>query len=161
MAQGTISDDFISLHMYSVYRALTEVVGEENAWKVVWRTGEIAFEEIAKRTGLDKKERDPKKVVRTMGQFFEQSGYIERLEGSIVDGGKGFQIDLINTNPAIRGVGVQLKAENCVPHRWGTVSIRAALADRCGLLMSERPKKVESIGPGSTRTHWSLEPKKS
>ena len=51
MPQKPIDPTFFDLEIYAIYRAIWENWGDE-AWKVVWRAGEVLFDEIQERLNL-------------------------------------------------------------------------------------------------------------
>jgi hypothetical protein len=52
MHETPIDPAFFDLEIYAIYRAIWENWGDE-AWKVVWRAGEVLFDEVHQRLELD------------------------------------------------------------------------------------------------------------
>jgi hypothetical protein len=52
MYDKPIDPHFFDLEIYAIYRAIWENWGDE-AWKVVWRAGEVLFDEIKTERDLD------------------------------------------------------------------------------------------------------------
>jgi hypothetical protein len=52
MDERVIDPGFFDLEIYAIYRAIWENWGDD-AWKVVWRAGEVLFDEVHSELDLD------------------------------------------------------------------------------------------------------------
>ena len=52
MSDRPIDPTFFDLEIYAIDRAIWENWGDE-AWKVVWRAGEVLFDEVQEQLDLD------------------------------------------------------------------------------------------------------------
>ncbi|MFH0848930.1 MAG: hypothetical protein V1857_05460, partial [archaeon] len=68
---------FFDLGIYCIYKAATELFGNESAWRLVWRSGEVMFEEICREKALPIT--DPIEVMERIARYLEEVGYSERL----------------------------------------------------------------------------------
>ncbi|MFB0546457.1 MAG: hypothetical protein ACETWB_06055 [Anaerolineae bacterium] len=133
-----ITRDFFDLEIYAIYRAIWELWGEE-AWKVVWRSGEIVFDEIEKELGLEG-EAWPE-VLQGLGAYLREEGYVEDIAVRQT-GEQEFEYEMLN--PAILPGAERLIAEGAVPAHISTTLMFAALKKRFGL-------KAEMIGDPDLR----------
>lgn len=75
---GKIEPDFFDLEIYAIYKAAFELLGDET-WKVVWRAGEIAFEELRRRFGW-RVEGDPFPILEDLADYLQKAGYVEHIK---------------------------------------------------------------------------------
>ncbi|MFQ5711152.1 MAG: hypothetical protein ACE5GD_05140 [Candidatus Geothermarchaeales archaeon] len=73
----SVSRDFFNLVTYGLFQALAQLYGKEG-WKVPPAFGEIAFKELKKRLKLEGLK--PIQVLNTLARYFEQAGYIDKIE---------------------------------------------------------------------------------
>ncbi len=133
-----ITHDFFDLEIYAIYRAIWELWGEE-AWKVVWRSGEIVFDEIEKELGLEGAAWP--EVLQGLGAYLREEGYVEDIAVRQT-GEQEFEYEMLN--PAILPGAERLIAEGAVPAHISTTLMFAALKKRFGL-------KAEMIGDPDLR----------
>ena len=76
-----VSVEFLNQELYAIYKALDQLIGER-AWDVVWRSGEVLFDDLEK--GLDITEMEPLAVMKKIGAWFERSGYVDKIEFRMV-----------------------------------------------------------------------------
>ncbi len=62
----------------AIYRALIEEVGEDS-WDILWRSGELLFEELREEVGIEKG-MEINKAVQLLGDYLRRLGMIERME---------------------------------------------------------------------------------
>ncbi len=133
-----ITHDFFDLEIYAIYRAIWELWGEE-AWKVVWRSGEIVFDEIEKELRLEGAAWP--EVLQGLGAYLREEGYVEDIAVRQT-GEQEFEYEMLN--PAILPGAERLIAEGAVPAHISTTLMFAALKKRFGL-------KAEMIGDPDLR----------
>ncbi|MGB9724657.1 MAG: citryl-CoA lyase [Chloroflexia bacterium] len=124
---------FFDRELYAVYRAVGENWGQE-AWKVVWRAGEILFDEIEGDLKLETA--SPVEAVQEMARYLVKVGY---LAGAVVRPVAADELEYEMIGPAILSGAERLVAEGGVPAHISTALIFAGLRKRFGL-------KVELIG---------------
>lgn len=117
-----IATDFFDLELYAIYKAISEQVGRE-AWKIVWRSGEIMFDELNSTLDL-KGEKDVFSALRRIADYLERAGYIEKINFHKI------AEDLIEYemfNPSIGPGASRLIKEGAVPPHLSTSLLFAAL----------------------------------
>src|SRR4051794_8438227 len=85
--------DFINKEVYAIYKAITEVSGEDG-WKIMWRTGELMFEQIEPQLTFTSDE--PVEVMRTVGAYLRDAGYFENIEIELLPQGV-LEYQMVNT----------------------------------------------------------------
>ena len=144
--------DFVNAEVYAIYKAITEVCGEEG-WKIMWRSGELMFEQIEPR--LEFPSREPLDVMRTVGDYLKRSGYFEEIELELLPGGV-LEYQMINT--ATRPAAQRLIEENAILPHWSTVVMVAALRKLCGVeaKMEAHDHKPEIVSRSHSKERWIL-----
>ena len=147
-----ITRSFFDLEIYAIYRAIWEFWGDD-AWKVVWRSGEVALAEIAKSVDLT----GPwPAALEKLAAYLCQAGYADDI---LVRQIAANELEYEMLNPAILPGAKRLIAEGAVPAHISTTLMFALLA-RLGL-------KAEMIGPPDLRPdgrgieRWRLSPSKT
>ncbi len=113
---------FFDLELYCIYRAATELFGNEQAWRLVWRSGEVMFDEIHREKILQIT--DPIDLLKRIAAYLEEAGYSEKL--SI----RKFADDSIEyemLRPVIGPGAQRLISEDAVPAHISTAVLFAAL----------------------------------
>jgi len=128
-----LKPSFMDLVIYSVYKAVNEILGEDT-WRVVWRSGEILLE------GLDnvlriKDEKDLYNALEKIFRWLIDMGYIEHGEIKRLSEN---EIEYVMSTPIIGSGAEKLIEEGMVPPHIST-SLLFALLKRFGL-------KAEMIG---------------
>lgn len=147
----TVDARFFDRELYAVYRAIGENWGEE-AWKVVWRAGEILFDEIEGELKLAST--SPLAAVQEMARYLVAVGY---LADAAVRQVAPDELEYEMVGPAILAGAERLVAEGSVPAHISTALIFAGLKKRFGL-------KVELVGQpaftadGRAVERWKLTP---
>lgn len=150
-ASRNIDARFFDRELYAVYRAIGENWGRE-AWKVVWRAGEILFDEIEGELKLDMA--SPLAAVQEMARYLVSAGY---LADATVRQVASDELEYEMLGPAILPGAERLIAEGNVPPHISTALIFAGLRKRFGL-------KVELLGQpvftadGRAVERWKLLP---
>ena len=148
----TLDADFINVEIYAIYKAITEVCGEDG-WKIMWRSGELAFEQIEPQ--LHFASREPLAVMRTIGDYFVRVGYLEAIELELKPGGL-LEYQMLGT--ATRESAARLIAENAILPHWSTVIMVAALRKLCGVeaRMEAHDHKPELVNQRQSKERWIL-----
>lgn len=151
-AKRALDAEFINAEIYAIYKAITEVVGDEG-WKIMWRSGELMFEQIEPRLRFTS--REPLAVMRTVGDYLKQSGYFEDIEMELLPGGV-LEYQMINT--ATRPSAARLVEENAILPHWSTVVMVAALRKICGVeaKMEAHDHKPELVSQSHSKERWIL-----
>jgi hypothetical protein len=147
-----LSADFINVEIYAIYKAITEVCGDDG-WKIMWRSGELAFEQIEPQ--LEFPSDQPLDVMRTVADYLARVGYFEAIELELLPGGV-LEYQMINT--ATRDSARRLIEENAILPHWSTVIMVAALRKRCGVeaKMEAHDHKPELINERQSKERWIL-----
>jgi|Deesub1362B_J571_1020462.scaffolds.fasta_scaffold00673_8 hypothetical protein len=139
-----INKDFFNLEIYSIYRAIGELWNKE-AWRVVWRAGEILFLELNKKLKLRGKPIE--EVLKSLANYLENIGYVDKIEVSFI---KKDEIEYKMKNPSIEEVAFRLIKEGFAPPHISTALLIAALDKLFGL-------KIEIIGNPVQKNDWVIE----
>jgi hypothetical protein len=144
--------DFINAEIYAIYKAITEVCGEDG-WKIMWRSGELAFDQIEPQ--LQFPSREPLDVMRTVGDYLARVGYFEGIDLELLPGGV-LEYQMFNT--ATRASAARLIAENAILPHWSTVIMVAALRKLCGIeaKMEAHDHKPELVSHRQSKERWIL-----
>ena len=139
-----IKKDFFDLEMYSIYRAIGEIWGEES-WKVVWRAGEILFSELVDKLNL--KGKSLEEVLKSLADYLQDVGYIEEIEVFFI---KEDEVEYKMKNPSIEWAAFRLIEEGFAPPHISTALLMAALDKLFGL-------KADMVGNPIQRNGWVIE----
>jgi hypothetical protein len=149
--QRPIDPNFFDLEIYAIYRAIWENWGDE-AWKVVWRAGEVLFDEI--QEGLDLDTDSPLKAMQGLATYLVDVGYFADMK---VRQTAEDELEYEMVAPAILPGAERIIAEGGVPAHISTAVMFAGLKKLFGL-------KVEMIGDpeftkdGRAIERWRLSP---
>jgi hypothetical protein len=149
-----IDATYFDHQIYALYRAVWERWGEET-WHVVWRSGEILFDEIEDTLGL-KPQDDPFSAMQCLADYLRRVGYVEDI---VVRPTSDREWDYEMREPVILPGAKRLLAEGAVPAHISTTLMFALLKKRFGL-------RAEMVGEpnlqpdGWAKEHWRLEPQK-
>ena len=133
MHEKPIDPSFFDLEIYAIYRAIWENWGEE-AWKVVWRAGEVLFDEIQDRLDLDTEA--PLLAMQGLARYLIDVGYFADM---IVRQTSDDELEYEMVAPAILPGAERIIAEGGVPAHISTSVMFAGLKKLFGL-------KAEMIG---------------
>ena len=144
--------EFINAEIYGIYKAITEVSGEDG-WKIMWRAGELVFDEIEPK--LQFASREPLDVMRTVGAYLKQAGYFEDIELELLPNGV-LEYQMVNT--ATRASAQRLIQENAILPHWSTVVMVAALRKMSGVeaKMEAHDHKPELVSQSHSKERWIL-----
>ncbi len=139
-----IDNEFFNSFVYSVFKAIGEKLGDES-WKIVWRTGEILFDEIKEKIEFENKE--PVEIVSSIANYLKKKGYF--TDAKIIPlNDKEFEYWM--KEPAIEKGAFKLIEEGCAPPHISTSLLFSALRN---LANSE----LELIGKPEKREDWVIE----
>ncbi len=147
-----LAASFINKEIYGIYKAITEVCGEDG-WKIMWRAGELVFDQVEKE--LEFASREPLDVMRTIGDYLAKVGYLERIDFELKSDGV-LEYQMFGT--ATRDSAVRLIAENAILPHWSTVIMVAALRKLCGVeaKMEAQAHKPEIVSLHQSKERWIL-----
>ena len=133
MNDRSIDVRFFDLEIYAIYRAIWEYWGDD-AWKVVWRAGEVLFDEIQGQLGLDTE--SPLEAMQALARYLVDVGYFADMK---VRQTAEDELDYEMVDPAILPGAERIIAEGGVPAHISTSLMFAGLRQLFGL-------KAEMIG---------------
>lgn len=133
MSERVIDPGFFDLEIYAIYRAIWENWGDD-AWKVVWRAGEVLFDEVHSELDLDTS--SPLNAMGDLAQYLVDVGYFVDME---VRQTADDELEYVMVDPAILPGAERIIAEGGVPAHISTSVMFAALKELFGL-------KAEMIG---------------
>ena len=133
MNDRSIDIRFFDLEIYAIYRAIWEYWGDD-AWKVVWRAGEVLFDEIQGQLGLDTE--SPLEAMQALARYLVDVGYFADMK---VRQTAEDELDYEMVDPAILPGAERIIAEGGVPAHISTSLMFAGLRQLFGL-------KAEMIG---------------
>ncbi len=122
-----ISPKFFDLQIYSIYKAIYELIGED-AWKIVWRSGEILLDEIWEELELEGEE--VFKSLEKLADYLKKVGYVSEIKVEPEKGEK--ELKYVMSEPVIAEGAKKLIKDGMVPPHIST-SLMFALLKRKGL----------------------------
>jgi hypothetical protein len=122
-----IDPDFFDLEIYAIYRAIWENWGDD-AWKVVWRAGEVLFDEVQSELELDTS--SPLKAMQGLANYLVRVGYFEEMQ---VHQTADDELEYVMFAPAILPGAERIIAEGGVPAHISTAVMFAGLRKVFGL----------------------------
>jgi hypothetical protein len=143
---------YFDQQIFALYRAVWERWGDE-AWYVVWRSGEILFDEIESELGLQADD-DPILAMQRLASYLQRVGYVEAIS---VQPLSETEWDYEMLDPVILPGAKRLLAEGAVPAHISTTLMFALLKKRFGV-------KAEMVGDpdlrpdGRATERWRLVP---
>jgi hypothetical protein len=138
MKAEEITRDFFDKELYAIYLAAWEEWGAE-AWKIVWRSGEIMFDEI--EAGLDLDGTTWIEGLQRLADYLARVGYVRYISVRQVAEDR---VEYDMADPAILPGAKRLVAIGAVPAHVSTTLMFALLARRYGL-------RAEMIGDPDLR----------
>ncbi|HEY63300.1 MAG TPA: hypothetical protein G4O02_01895 [Caldilineae bacterium] len=138
MKAEEITRDFFDKELYAIYLAAWEEWGDE-AWKIVWRSGEIMLDEIEAELDLDGTTWI--EGLQRLADYLAKVGYVRYISVKQV-GEDRVEYDMFD--PAILPGAKRLVAMGAVPGHVSTTLMFALLAKRYGL-------RAEMIGDPDLR----------
>jgi hypothetical protein len=146
-----ITRDFFDKELYAIYLAAWEEWGEE-AWKIVWRSGQILFDEIESELDLDGTTWIEGQ--QRLGDYLARVGYVRPITVEQV-GEDRVEYDMLD--PAILPGAKRLVAMGAVPGHVSTTLMFALLAKRYGL-RAEMIGDPELCDDGHAIEQWHVLP---
>jgi len=119
MYENPIDPAFFDLEIYAIYRAIWENWGDE-AWKVVWRAGEVLFDEVHERLA----------AMEGLAEYLVGVGYFADLQ---VRQTAEDELEYEMVEPAILPGAERIMAEGGVPAHISTALMFAGLRKLFGL----------------------------
>lgn len=149
MYKRPIDPTFFDLEIYAIYRAIWENWGDE-AWKVVWRAGEVLFDEIHERLNLDTD--SPLAAMQGLAEYLVDVGYFAdmKVRQTVED-----ELEYEMVAPAILPGAERIIAEGGVPAHISTSVMFAALKKLFGL-KAKMIGEPEFTDDGRAIERWKL-----
>jgi hypothetical protein len=116
-----IDPGFFDLEIYAIYRAIWENWGDE-AWKVVWRAGELLFDEVKEQLNLSTD--SPLDAMRGLAKYLVDVGYFADMK---VRQTAEDELEYEMVAPAILPGAERIIAEGGVPAHISTAVMFAGL----------------------------------
>jgi hypothetical protein len=136
---GKIDPNYFDQQIYALYRAVWERWGDE-AWYVVWRSGEVLFDEIEPELGL-RSDDDPFTAMQRLASYLCKVGYVKEITVLPIS---DREWDYEMLDPVILPGAERLITEGAVPAHISTTLMFALLKKRFGL-------KAEMVGDPDLR----------
>jgi hypothetical protein len=149
MQDRAIDVDFFDLEIYAIYRAIWENWGDE-AWKVVWRAGEVLFDEVHKQ--LDLSADSPLEAMESLAEYLVDAGYFADMK---VRRTAEDELEYEMVDPAILPGAERIIAEGGVPAHISTSVMFAGLKRLFGL-EAEMIGEPEFTEDGRAIEKWRL-----
>lgn len=149
MQDRPIDIRFFDLEIYAIYRAVWENWGDE-AWKVVWRAGEVLFDEIHEQLDLDTS--SPLAAMRGLAHYLVDVGYFLDLKVRQI---AEDELEYEMVDPAITPGAQRIIAEGGVPAHISTSVMFAGLKRLFGLT-AEMIGDPEFTDDGRAIERWKL-----
>jgi hypothetical protein len=149
MHERPIDPGFFDLEIYAIYRAIWENWGDE-AWKVVWRAGEVLFDDIHGKLDLDVS--SPLTAMQGLADYLVNVGYFDDLQVRQI---AEDELEYEMVAPAILPGAERIIAEGGVPAHISTALMFAGLRRLFGL-KAEMMGEPEFTGDGRAIERWKL-----
>ncbi|MCD6263011.1 hypothetical protein J7L60_01185 [Candidatus Bathyarchaeota archaeon] len=148
-----IDPRFLDFINYGICKALSERYGKEAAAEVFRRAGEIEFEELKKI--VEFKSREPYEVLRTVGKFLEEMGYMAEIRLTKVEED---EVIIEMSGVSVIESSIRLTQEGASPSHIMTNLMFAALKDLCNLRADIIDLTLEQPSPetGYAKEKWVL-----
>jgi hypothetical protein len=127
MPERPIDPRFFDLEIYAIYRAIWENWGDD-AWRVVWRAGEVLFEEIHETLSLDTS--SPLNAMQGLAEYLVDVGYFAEMKVRQI---AEDELEYEMVEPAILPGAERIIAEGGVPAHISTAVMFAGLKTLFGL----------------------------
>lgn len=145
-----IDPHYFDLQIYAIYRALWERWGDE-AWHVVWRSGEVLFDEIEPTLALTSDD-TPFSAMRRLADYLRRVGYVEDITVRQI---AEDELEYEMLNPVILPGARRLIAEDAVPAHIST-TLMFALLKKCFGLKAEMIGEPRLLPDGRAIERWKL-----
>jgi len=144
-----VTRPFFDLEIYAIYRAIWENWGDQ-AWKVVWRAGEVLFDETQAHLDLDTT--SPLSTMQGLARYLVQAGYLADMKVRQVTAD---ELEYEMFAPAILPGAERIIAEGGVPAHISTALMFAGLKSLFGL-RAEMIGAPEFTADGRAIERWRL-----
>jgi hypothetical protein len=142
---------YFDKQIYALYRAVWERWGDD-AWWVVWRSGEVLLEEIEKELGLEL-DAGPFPAMQRLADYLQQMGYVREIAvRSLSEDEWEYEM----ADPVILPGARRLLDEGAVPAHIST-TLMFALLKRFGL-KAEMTGEPDLRDDGRAIERWRLVP---
>jgi len=149
MEARPIDPGFFDLEIYAIYRAIWENWGDE-AWKVVWRAGEVLFDEIRPQLGMESS--SPLQTMQRLADYLVKAGYLADMKVRQI---AEDELEYEMVAPAILPGAARIIAEGGVPAHISTALMFAGLKKLFGL-RAEMIGSPEFTADGRAIERWRL-----
>jgi hypothetical protein len=149
MQARPIDPAFFDLEIYAIYRAIWENWGDE-AWQVVWRAGEVLFDEI--HGSLNLSTASPLEAMRGLAAYLVRVGYLADMK---VRQTAEDELEYEMVEPAILPGAERIIAEGGVPAHISTALMFTGLKRLFGL-KAEMIGEPEFTADGRAIERWKL-----
>lgn len=144
---------YFDQQIYALYRAVWERWGDE-AWYVVWRSGEVLLEEIEAELDLDQgPDANPLPAIQRLASYLQQVGYVREIAVRPLSG-EEWEYEMLD--PVILPGAKRLLDEGAVPAHIST-TLMFALLKRFGL-KAEMISDPDLRADGRAIERWRLVP---
>jgi hypothetical protein len=147
-----IDPAYFDQQIYALYRAVWERWGDE-AWHVVWRSGEVLLDEIEPELDL-RDDDDPFTAMKRLADYLQRVGYVREIAVRLRD---EQEWDYEMLDPVILPGAKRLIAEGAVPAHISTTLMFALLKKRFGL-RAEMVGDPDLQADGRATERWRLVP---
>lgn len=147
-----IDPTYFDQQIYALYRAVWERWADE-AWYVVWRSGEVLFDLIEADLGLQPGD-DPFDAMRRLASYLQRVGYVKQIS---VEPISSEEWDYEMVDPVILPGAERLLAEGAVPAHISSTLMFALLKKRFGL-GAEMMGDPDLRSDGRAIERWRLAP---
>jgi hypothetical protein len=147
-----VDPTYFDQQIFALYRAVWERWGDE-AWYVVWRSGEILFDEIESELGLQADD-DPFVAMQRLADYLQRVGYVEDISVRPLS---ETEWDYEMLDPVILPGARRLLAEGAVPAHISTALMFALLKKRFGM-GAEMVGDPDLRPDGRATERWRLAP---
>ncbi|MCS7385215.1 MAG: hypothetical protein NDF55_00550 [archaeon GB-1867-005] len=117
-----VDPEFFDLEIYAIYHAAYDLLGEKT-WEIVWRAGEIVYNEIKDSIGASTA-KDPFEALRKLASWLKKVGYVENIDVRKVSEN---EVEYTMLNPIITPGAKRLVKQGRVPAHISTALMFAAL----------------------------------
>lgn len=147
-----IDPTYFDRQIYALYRAIWERWGDE-AWTIVWRSGEVLFDEIEPELDLQPGD-DPFTAMQRLADYLRRVGYVADIAVRPISESEW---DYEMLDPVILPGAGRLIAEGAVPAHISTTLMFALLKKRYGLGAEMVGEPIFQAG-GRAIERWRLKP---
>ena len=144
-----VDPEFFDLEIYAIYHAIYDYL-KEDTWNIVWRVGEIVYNEIKEKIGTAN-ETDPFIALKKLAKWLKDVGYIEELEVKKISED---EIEYVMLNPIITPGAKRLINEGRVPAHIST-SLMFALLKQFNM-KAEMIGEPKFLSDGRVIERWKL-----